>query len=77
MRDQQIRIELTEAARSYVIDGGYDPVYGARPLKRFLQKNVETLSARLILTGEAADGSTIIIDADENGLQGKIKEKTS
>ena len=48
LADQEIRLELTDEAKSYIIDGGYDPVYGARPLKRFLQKNVETLAARIL-----------------------------
>ena len=49
LASQEITLELTNAAKDYVVEGGYDPVYGARPLKRFLQKNVETLAARLIL----------------------------
>ena len=65
--DKEIRVELTESAVMAVIEGGYDPVYGARPLKRYLQKTVETLSARLILSGEAKEGDTIYID-DRDGL---------
>ncbi|MEY8427262.1 ATP-dependent chaperone ClpB [Lachnospiraceae bacterium 46-15] len=59
---QEISLELTEAAKAYMIEGGYDPSYGARPLKRFLQKNVETLAARLILSGEVRADDTIVID---------------
>ena len=59
---QEISLELTEAAKAYMIEGGYDPAYGARPLKRFLQKHVETLAARLILSGEVRADDTVLID---------------
>lgn len=62
LADQQLSIALTPAAKTYITDNGYDPVYGARPLKRFIQKNVETLAARLILTGNVHEGNTIMID---------------
>ena len=65
--DKEIVVKLTDAAIDAVIEGGYDPVYGARPLKRYLQKTVETLSARLILEGKAGAGDTIYID-NQNGL---------
>ena len=67
LADQQLKIELTDAAKKYVVDGGYDPVYGARPLKRFVQKNVETLSAKLILGGDVHEGDTIVIDVGADG----------
>ena len=60
LADQEIRLELTDEAKSYIIDGGYDPVYGARPLKRFLQKNVETLAARMILSGNVQTEDIVI-----------------
>ena len=66
LKDQELSIELTKAAKDYIIEGGYDPVYGARPLKRFVQKNVETLTARLILSGNVRAEDRIIIDL-ENG----------
>ena len=66
LKDQELSIELTKAAKDYIIEGGYDPVYGARPLKRFVQKNVETLTARLILSGDVRADDRIIIDL-ENG----------
>ncbi|MCR5650333.1 MAG: ATP-dependent chaperone ClpB [Lachnospiraceae bacterium] len=72
LADRQIRMELTDAAKEYVVNGGYDPVYGARPLKRFMQKNVETPVARLILEKGAGEGTVIKIDAGENGLTAKI-----
>lgn len=51
LEEKELTIELTEAAKDCIVEGGYDPMYGARPLKRYLQKNVETLAARLILAG--------------------------
>lgn len=71
--DRQLGIELTDAAKTYVIDNGYDPVYGARPLKRYIKKNVETLAAKLILSGEIELGSTILIDATSDGLVARTK----
>ena len=65
---QEITIKLTDEAKSAIIDQGYDPVYGARPLKRFIQKNVETLVARMILAGEVSTQSAIIIDYDGQKL---------
>ena len=65
LSDKQLTVTLTDEAKQYVIDSGYDPVYGARPLKRFLQKNVETLAARVILEGQVSMGDTITI-----GLEG-------
>ena len=68
LKDKKISIALTDAARSYIVDNGYDPIYGARPLKRFVQKNVETLAGKLILSDGISEGETILIDYDENGL---------
>ena len=66
--DRELSLRLTDAAKAYVIEKGYDPHYGARPLKRFLQKNVETLVARHILSGNLHAGDTITIDFDGTGL---------
>ncbi len=66
LKDQELSLELTPAAKDYIIEGGYDPIYGARPLKRYLQKYVETLTARLILSGNVRTEDRIIIDV-ENG----------
>ena len=75
LEDRQIRVELTDEAMKAVIDGGYDPVYGARPLKRYLQKYVETLSARLILSGSVGEGDTIEIYVDGAGqLKAQVKK---
>lgn len=68
LADKEIKVELTPAAKEYIIAKAYDPVYGARPLKRFLQKNVETLSARLILSDQLGPESTIIIDEIDGDL---------
>ena len=68
LSDREITVELTEAAKQFIVDHGYDPVYGARPLKRFLQKNVETMAARFILGGEVHAGSVMVVDTDGNGL---------
>ena len=62
--EKQLVIKLTPEAKQYVIDEGYDPAYGARPLKRFLQKHVETLAAKLILEGSLSMGDSILIDLD-------------
>ena len=66
--DRNLTIELTEEGRNLVTEQGYDPVYGARPLKRYLQKNVETLVARLILSNTLNSGDTVLIDAEDGHL---------
>ncbi len=66
LADKEVTIELTPAAREQIVEASYDPVYGARPLKRYLQKHVETLAARLMLESNVGMGDTILIDA-ENG----------
>ena len=68
LADKQLSIELTPEAKNYIIENGYDPVYGARPLKRFIQRKVETLIARAIIGDELSPGQTITVDANENGL---------
>lgn len=66
LADQELSLELTDAAKDQVIENGYDPVYGARPLKRYLQKHVETLAARKILSGDVHAGDTLVLDV-QNG----------
>ena len=66
LKDQELSLALTKAAKDYIIEGGYDPVYGARPLKRYVQKYVETLTAKLILSGDIRANDRIVIDV-ENG----------
>ncbi len=68
LEEKELTIRLTEGAKGFVADHGYDPVYGARPLKRFLQKHVETLAARLILGGDVGAGDTIWLDVDGERL---------
>ena len=68
LADKELSIKLTDAAKDYIIEGGYDPVYGARPLKRYLQKNVETLAARLILADKVGAEDTIVIDVKDGAL---------
>ena len=73
LEDRELQIELTEDAKHFVIEGGYDPMYGARPLKRYLQKTVETLAAKLILSGDVGSGDTILIDVENGKLTAKVK----
>ncbi len=75
LSDREIRVELTPEAESYIVENGYDPVYGARPLKRYLQKHVETLSAKLILADQVSTGSTIRIDCGADGLTAEVTVK--
>ena len=67
LADRELKLRLTDAAKTFITDHGYDPVYGARPLKRYLQKNVETLAARIILADQVEEGSTIVIDVAPEG----------
>ena len=73
--DRELTVELTDAAKDFIIENGFDPVYGARPLKRFLQKHVETLSARIILGGEVAADDIILIDKVGDGLEATVKHQ--
>ena len=73
--DKEISVELTEAAKNFIIEEAYDPIYGARPLRRFLQKTVETLSAKLILSGQIGIGETIMMDLEEGKLIARLKRK--
>ena len=73
LADKELNVELTPAAKSYVADHGYEPMYGARPLKRYLQKSVETLAARLILSDGVDAEDTILIDVENDQLIAKVK----
>ena len=74
LADRELSLELTDAAKTFIADHGFDPVYGARPLKRYMQKHVETLAAKLILGGEISTGATIVIDVEGDALTAKVKE---
>ena len=73
--EREISVELTPEAEQFIVDNGYDPVYGARPLKRFLQKHVETLSAKLILSDQVRAGDVIVIDLENGKLEARAKAK--
>ena len=73
LEDREISVELTPAAENFIVEHGYDPIYGARPLKRFLQKHVETLSAKLILADEVHANDVILIDVDGDHLTARVK----
>ena len=75
LEDKEISVALTPAAEEYVVAHGYDPTYGARPLKRYLQKTVETLAAKLILADEVRAGDTIAIDVVDGTLKASAKQK--
>ena len=68
LKEQQLGVELTEAARDYIVENGYDPIYGARPLRRYIQSNVENMIARRIIEGDVHEGTVMTVDANENGL---------
>jgi ATP-dependent Clp protease ATP-binding subunit ClpB len=69
LADRQLSMKLNDAAKQYLIDGGYDPVYGARPLKRFIQQKLETLLARKMIAEDLEPGTEIVIDYDGRGLK--------
>ncbi len=71
--DKDLSITLTEAAKDYITEHGYDPVYGARPLKRYLQKNVETMAAKLILGDDLETGNRIIMDVENDKLVTRVE----
>ncbi|HIT66989.1 MAG TPA: ATP-dependent chaperone ClpB [Candidatus Merdisoma merdipullorum] len=74
LAERELKIELTADAKTFIADHGFDPVYGARPLKRYMQKYVETLAARLILGGDLSTGETVVIDVDGDKLAARVKE---
>ena len=73
LSDKELCLEMTDEAKDFITDHGYDPVYGARPLKRYVQKHVETLAAKIILQGEVASGNTIIISVEGDSLIANIR----
>ncbi len=75
LKNQELSLLVTPQAKAFIVDGGYDPVYGARPLKRYIQKNVETLTAKLILSGDLTAGDVIRIDLQEGALTARKEER--
>ena len=74
LSDKELSIEVTKAAKDMIVEGGYEPMYGARPLKRYLQKHVETLAAKLILADKVRSEDVILIDVENGELVAKVKE---
>ena len=68
LADRELTIRLTKAAEEFIVESAYDPIYGARPLKRFMQKTVETLAARLILSDGVTTGDIILVDVENGAL---------
>ncbi|MGI9435009.1 MAG: ATP-dependent chaperone ClpB, partial [Geminicoccaceae bacterium] len=68
LEDRKLSLELTDAAKSWLANAGYDPVYGARPLKRTIQRSLQDPLARMILENAVLDGTTVKVDAGEDGL---------
>lgn len=73
LSERQLKLSVTDRAKDFIIEHGYDPVYGARPLKRYLQSKVETLLARTMLGGEIKPNSTLVVDAENDDLTVKTK----
>jgi ATP-dependent Clp protease ATP-binding subunit ClpB len=73
LEDRGIELSLTPAATAFIAEAGYDPVYGARPLRRYLQHHVETLIARRILEGRVGEGQRIVVDAGDGGLESRVE----
>ena len=76
LADKELTVKLTDAARDFIVDNGFDPMYGARPLKRYVQKTVETLAAKLILAGNIDAQSTILIDVEDGKLTARAEKKS-
>ena len=75
LADREIRIEMTKEAQTFIANAAYDPEYGARPLKRYIQKHVETLAAKLILSDQVAQGDTIEIDVKDGQLGAYVNKR--
>ncbi len=75
LKDKEISVSLTDAAKDFIVEAGYDPIYGARPLKRYLQKSVETISAKMILADEVEQEDEIVIDLEDGQLIGRTEKK--
>lgn len=73
LKDRELKVQVSDEAKAFIIESAYDPVFGARPLKRYIQKHVETLSAKLILSGEIKSNDTILIDVVDGELKATLK----
>jgi ATP-dependent Clp protease ATP-binding subunit ClpB len=73
LEKQQVRLEISDAARSWFASEGYDPVFGARPLKRFIQQHVESPVARLLIAGDAISGDRVAVDVENGELTLRAK----
>jgi len=73
LADRHITVELTDAAREFVVEAGFDPMYGARPLKRYVQRQVETKLARELIAGTITDNSHVVVDVENNELVVHVK----
>ena len=71
--EKELSLEITEAAKEFIVNSGYDAVYGARPLKRYIQANVETLIAKKIIAGDVTENSNLVVDVDNDSLTVKVK----
>ena len=73
LKDKEINIEITDAAKDIMVREGYDPIYGARPLKRYIGNTLETMIARRMIAGEIYNGCTIVVDGDNDNISIKVK----
>ena len=71
--EKELSLEITETAKDFIVNSGYDAVYGARPLKRYIQANVETLIAKKIIAGDVTENSILVVDVDNDSLTVKVK----
>ena len=74
LSDRRLDVKLTDAAEAFIVENGYDPAYGARPLKRFIQKALETPIARLLIAEPVAEGSTLLADREGDHLVVRVQE---
>jgi ATP-dependent Clp protease ATP-binding subunit ClpB len=77
LKDNGLNLSVTDKAKDYIADNGFDALYGARPLKRYIQAHVETLIARRVLTSDASINDVVTVDVDENGFVVSIEKSTS
>ena len=73
LREQQLSLEVRDSAKDYIVEHGYDPVFGARPLKRLIQREVETRIARIMIERDIAPGSTLVVESGDDGLTVEVK----